>query len=75
MAVKRIAGTALMRQKAPAFIEHFRVNNRDTDVRIKGFKLSHYQGAMCPRAGQRDIQMITTAFCLKLTTFTNSISE
>ena len=45
--------------KRPAVFQHQRVDHRNRNEGFKAFKFAHNQRAVCPRAGQRNIKMIT----------------
>src|SRR5690554_2754006 len=45
----------------PALIEHVRMHHGHIDVRLQPLEPAQYQGAVCPGAGQRDIQVIPPA--------------
>src|SRR4029078_1562084 len=45
----------------PAFLPHHRLDNVHRDDVLETFKLPEYDGAMRPRAGERDVKMIAPA--------------
>ena len=64
-AVKRVARGAILGQECPAVLAHEMVHDRDRDDVFELLQLAEDQRAVCPRTGERHVEMVAAGLRLE----------